>query len=156
MIKEINRKSMIIRPSGRSTDFISPSFGHGCLYNCSYCYMKRHKHKGLDIAKNTMDILTEKGISIDAMRVKGFPFAAGIEDFIDQHEQVFVIEQNRDAQFRSLLVNELEINPKKLLRVSNYDGMPITADCILSQMLPKIKLEAHEIHAHNKSVNYDL
>lgn len=59
-----------------------------------------------------MDILTEKGISVDAMRVKGFPFAAGIEDFIDQHEQVFVIEQNRDAQFRSLLVNELEINPK--------------------------------------------
>ena len=37
MIKEITRKSMIIRPSGRSTDFISPSFGHGCLYNCSYC-----------------------------------------------------------------------------------------------------------------------
>lgn len=50
---------MVIRPSGRSTDFISPSFGHGCLYNCSYCYMKRHKPEGLDIAKNTGDILTE-------------------------------------------------------------------------------------------------
>ena len=49
---------MIIRPSGRSTDFISPSFGHGCLYNCSYCYMKRHKPEGLDIATNTLDILT--------------------------------------------------------------------------------------------------
>ena len=59
MIKELTRKSMIIRPSGRSTDFISPSFGYGCLYNCSYCYMKRHKSKGLDIAKNTIDILTE-------------------------------------------------------------------------------------------------
>jgi len=59
MIKKITRKSMIIRPSGRSTDFISPSFGYGCLYNCSYCYMKRHKPEGLDIAKNTMDILTE-------------------------------------------------------------------------------------------------
>lgn len=59
MIKELIRKSMVIRPSGRSTDFISPSFGHGCLYNCSYCYMKRHKPEGLDIAKNTMDILTE-------------------------------------------------------------------------------------------------
>lgn len=59
IIKEVTRKSMIIRPSGRSTDFISPSFGHGCLYNCSYCYMKRHKSEGLDIAKNTMDILTE-------------------------------------------------------------------------------------------------
>lgn len=50
---------MIIRFSGRSTDFISPSFGYGCLYECAYCYMKRHKPKGLDIAKNTMDILTE-------------------------------------------------------------------------------------------------
>jgi spore photoproduct lyase len=49
---------MIIRPSGRSTDFIAPSFGHGCLYNCSYCYMKRHKPEGLTIATNPMDILT--------------------------------------------------------------------------------------------------
>ena len=59
MIEKVVRKSMVIRPSGRSTDFISPSFGHGCLYNCSYCYMKRHKPEGLTIASNTMDILTE-------------------------------------------------------------------------------------------------
>ena len=51
---------MLIRPSGRSTDFISPSFGFGCLgFNCSYCYMKRHKPTGLDISKNTGDILSE-------------------------------------------------------------------------------------------------
>ena len=49
---------MKIRPSGRSTDYIAPSFGHGCLYNCSYCYMKRHKPEGLTIATNPMDILT--------------------------------------------------------------------------------------------------
>jgi spore photoproduct lyase len=59
MINKINRKSMIIRPSFRSTDFISPSFGFGCLYNCGYCYMKRHKPEGLSVATNTMDILTE-------------------------------------------------------------------------------------------------
>ena len=59
LIKNVTRKSMIIRPSGRSTDFISPSFGHGCLYNCSYCYMKRHKPTGLSIATNIGDILTE-------------------------------------------------------------------------------------------------
>jgi spore photoproduct lyase len=57
-MKKINRKSMLIRESGRSTDFISPSFGHGCLFNCTYCYMKRHKPQGLDVAKNTGDILT--------------------------------------------------------------------------------------------------
>ena len=59
MVTQVTRKSMIIRPSGRSTDFISPSFGHGCLYNCSYCYMKRHKPEGLDVATNIGDILTE-------------------------------------------------------------------------------------------------
>ena len=59
MVEKVTRKSMVIRPSGRSTDFISPSFGHGCLYNCTYCYMKRHKPEGLDIATNTGDILTE-------------------------------------------------------------------------------------------------
>lgn len=58
MIQKVVRKSMVIRDSGRSTDFISPSFGFGCLYNCSYCYLKRHKHNGLDVATNTMDILT--------------------------------------------------------------------------------------------------
>jgi spore photoproduct lyase len=59
MIKKINRKSMLIRTSGRSSDYISPSFGYGCLYNCSYCYMKRHKPTGLDVATNTNQILTE-------------------------------------------------------------------------------------------------
>jgi spore photoproduct lyase len=58
MIKQVTRKSMIIRPSGRSTDFISPSFGYGCLYNCTYCYMKRHLPEGLSVSKNVGDILT--------------------------------------------------------------------------------------------------
>lgn len=58
MIKQVKRKSMVIRPSGRSTDFITPSFGYGCLLNCSYCYMKRHLDKGLTIAMNPEEILT--------------------------------------------------------------------------------------------------
>ena len=57
MIRPIERKSMKIRPSGRSSDFISPSFGFGCLLECSYCYMKRHKPSGLDYATNVNDIL---------------------------------------------------------------------------------------------------
>lgn len=59
MVETLVRKSMVIRPSGRSTDYISPSFGYGCLFNCTYCYMKRHKPEGLDIATNTAEILTE-------------------------------------------------------------------------------------------------
>lgn len=58
MIEKVNRKSMLIRESGRSADYISPSFGHGCLYNCTYCYMKRNKPNGLTIANNYIDILT--------------------------------------------------------------------------------------------------
>tara|TARA_R110000744_G_scaffold137758_2_gene248411 strand:+ start:384 stop:1238 length:855 start_codon:yes stop_codon:yes gene_type:complete len=57
MIRPIERKSMKIRPSGRSSDFISPSFGFGCLLECSYCYMKRHKPNGLDYATNIDEIL---------------------------------------------------------------------------------------------------
>jgi spore photoproduct lyase len=59
MIKTVNRKSMIIRPSGRSSDYITPSFGYGCLFDCTYCYMKRHLTNGLTIANNVEDILTE-------------------------------------------------------------------------------------------------
>lgn len=57
--KIVTRKSMIIRPSGRSTDFISPSFINECAYNCTYCYVKRHNAEYITIAKNTLDILTE-------------------------------------------------------------------------------------------------
>jgi len=59
MIKAITRKSFKIRESGRSSDYITPSFGYGCLFNCSYCYMKRHKPTGLDYATNIDQILTE-------------------------------------------------------------------------------------------------
>jgi spore photoproduct lyase len=60
-IETVTRNSMVIRPSGRSTDFITPSFGHGCLYDCTYCYMKRHKPEGLSIAdtRSVTNILTE-------------------------------------------------------------------------------------------------
>ena len=58
MLTKNTRKTFTIRESGRSTDYISPSFGYGCLFNCTYCYMKRHKAEGLDIATNTGDILT--------------------------------------------------------------------------------------------------
>lgn len=53
-----NRKSMIIRESGRSTDFLTPSFIMGCAFECSYCYCKRHKPTGVDIATNIGNILT--------------------------------------------------------------------------------------------------
>jgi 2-oxoglutarate/2-oxoacid ferredoxin oxidoreductase subunit alpha len=85
-------------------------------------------------ALEAMDMLAAEGLHMDAMRVRAFPFGAEVADFFDQHKKVFVIEQNRDAQFRSLLVNELELAPKDLIKVLNYDGFPITADAIAQQI----------------------
>jgi spore photoproduct lyase len=58
MLEKVTRKTFTIRESGRSSDYITPSFGYGCLLQCGYCYMKRHKPQGLSIAKNIGDILT--------------------------------------------------------------------------------------------------
>ena len=82
-------------------------------------------------AEEALDIMRADGMKIDAMRLKAFPFSQDVADFIDAHKQVFVVEQNRDAQMRTLLINELEVNPKKLIRVLNFDGTPITADLII-------------------------
>ncbi len=87
-------------------------------------------------ALEAMDLLKdEEGIVLDAMRATAFPFHESVEQFIEAHDQVFVIEQNRDAQFRTLLINELEANPKKLTKILNYDGMPITAEAIRRQIV---------------------
>lgn len=90
-------------------------------------------------AQETVDLLKEKNILVNEMRMLSFPFSNEVKQFIDQHEQIFVIEQNRDAQFRSLLMIELDINPNKLLKVLQYNGMPITAAFIYQSMMSQIK-----------------
>jgi 2-oxoglutarate ferredoxin oxidoreductase subunit alpha len=79
--------------------------------------------------------LSEEGIPLDAMRVRAFPFNQEVEDFIDQHNRVFVIEQNRDAQLRTLLMAEFELGPDKLKSVLCFDGTPISARNIRKQIL---------------------
>ena len=85
-------------------------------------------------AEEAIEMLTEQGIQLDAMRPRAFPFSSAFRDFVDSHDRIFVIEQNRDAQFRSLMMIELGIDPAKLVSVLNYDGMPITADNIFRQI----------------------
>ena len=83
-------------------------------------------------AMNEADlILAAKGIDLNLMRLRAFPFGAEVEAFIEEHDTIFVIEQNRDGQMRSLLINELEISPRKLAKVVHYDGTPITARFIV-------------------------
>jgi 2-oxoglutarate ferredoxin oxidoreductase subunit alpha len=81
-----------------------------------------------------LDTLAESGIHLDAMRLRAFPFSAAVAEFIASHDEVFVVEQNRDAQMRSLLVNELEVSPARLTPVLHFDGTPITARFITQEI----------------------
>jgi len=84
--------------------------------------------------------LAAQGIHLDALRVRAFPFHDSIADFIAAHEQVFVVEQNRDAQLKSLLVNELVVDPTRLMPVLHYDGTPITARFIGGEIAEKLAM----------------
>jgi 2-oxoglutarate ferredoxin oxidoreductase subunit alpha len=85
-------------------------------------------------AEEAMDDMEVAGTIFDAIRLRSFPFNKTVEDFIHSHEMVFIIEQNRDAQMRSLLINELNVNPQKMISVLNFDGMPITAQFISTRI----------------------
>jgi 2-oxoglutarate ferredoxin oxidoreductase subunit alpha len=86
--------------------------------------------------------LAGAGIHLDAMRLRAFPFAAGVAPFIAAHDEVFIVEQNRDAQMRSLLINELEIEPARLHSVLHYDGTPITARFVVQAITAHVHAEA--------------
>ncbi len=75
--------------------------------------------------------LDADGTHVDALRVRAYPFADAVLDFIDQHDQVLVVEQNRDAQLRALLIEQFEVDPARLIPVLHYDGTPITARFIV-------------------------
>jgi 2-oxoglutarate ferredoxin oxidoreductase subunit alpha len=81
-----------------------------------------------------LDSLAQKNIYVNALRVRAFPFADEIQDFVRSHSKVFVVEQNRDAQMRTLLVNEAHIDPAALISVLHYDGTPITARFITREI----------------------
>lgn len=81
-----------------------------------------------------LSLLDAQGIALDALRVRGFPFSEAVEAFVADHDQVFVVEQNRDAQLRTLLVAECGIDPGKLVPVLHYDGTPITARFIAREI----------------------
>ena len=74
-----------------------------------------------------LDVLQAEDVHIDAMRLRAFPFPKAVREFIAAHDKVFVVEQNRDAQMHSMLVNELDIDPARLARVLHFDGTPINA-----------------------------
>ena len=91
--------------------------------------------------REALDVLDKNGDHVDAMRLCAFPFPQSVSDFIAAHDKVFVVEQNRDAQMRAMLINELEVNPAKLVRVLHYDGTPITARFIIRNIHDSVQKE---------------
>ena len=88
-------------------------------------------------------MLEAKGQPLDRMRIRAFPFHSSVNSFVADHDFVFVVEQNRDAQLRSLIVNELNVDPVRLVPVLHYDGTPITARFIAREIgahLDKLKV----------------
>ena len=92
---------------------------------------------GSDAAcREAMDLLSERGLPVDLLRVRAFPFGADVEAFLRQHDIVFVVDQNRDGQLRTLLVNDTGIEKARLKSVRHYSGTPLSADHVLEEVLP--------------------
>jgi 2-oxoglutarate ferredoxin oxidoreductase subunit alpha len=79
--------------------------------------------------------LGEQNIGLNYCRVKAFPFTDAVRDFIDKHERIYVVEQNRDAQLRTLLMLDIDADPKKLVSMLHYNGLPISADFVIDRVL---------------------
>jgi 2-oxoglutarate ferredoxin oxidoreductase subunit alpha len=89
-----------------------------------------------------LDILAREGIAVDYMRVRGFPFAEEVRAFLDAHDVTFIVEQNRDAQLRSLLMLETGIDPAKLESVRYYGGFPMSAHHVITGVKARLEKAA--------------
>ena len=85
--------------------------------------------------REAVDRLAEGGIDVDLLRVRGFPFSAAVRAFLATHERVFVVDQNRDGQLRSLLVLETGIPADRLLSIRDYGGVPLSAQRVVAGVL---------------------
>ncbi len=91
--------------------------------------------------REALDVLETQDLHLDAMRLCAYPFPDSVQTFIAAHDTVFVVEQNRDGQMHSLLVNELDFDPAKLPRVLHYDGTPITARFIAGAIAKRMEAQ---------------
>ena len=85
-----------------------------------------------------LDRLAAQDIDLNYCRIKAFPFSEEVSQFIAQHELVYVVEQNRDAQLRTLLINDIEADQRKLVPVLHYNGMPINSGFVVDKILEEI------------------
>jgi len=93
---------------------------------------------GNGACKEALDRLGQKNVGLNYCRVKAFPFSESVREFVDKHEVVYVVEQNRDAQLRALLILELDLRPDKLVPLLHYNGMPMNAGFVVDKVLEEI------------------
>ena len=94
---------------------------------------------GCDLAvREAIELLAHRGIAADFMRIRGFPFDEPVEAFLNEHEFNFVIEQNRDAQLRALLLLETGVSKDKLRSILVYGGFPLSASHVVEPILKEI------------------
>lgn len=102
-------------------------------------------------AEEARDLLAAEGVEMDAIRLLAFPFGPEVLAFIAAHSRVFVVEQNRDAQMRSMLLMEAGIESAKLVPILHYDGLPITADTIVQQISDYLTTTQHDSNELSKT-----
>ncbi len=117
LVKWETARSLVPGPRPKIYD---PEFGIGAIFYGTTTHA----------AYEAVTRLSEQGLHINTMRIRSFPFQDEVIEFINKHETIFVIEQNRDAQLRTMLMTENALSPRKLQSILNYDGLPITADFI--------------------------
>jgi len=94
--------------------------------------------------REALAALSAQGVQLDTMRLRAFPFPEAVTEFINGYDQIFLVEQNRDAQMRSLLVNECGIDPARFVSVLHFDGTPITARFIIAAIAERLSLSSKE------------
>ena len=88
--------------------------------------------------REALQRLAGENVGLNYCRVRAFPFNDDVREFIEQHERVYVVEQNRDAQLRTLLINDIDAEPDKLVPMLHYKGLPISADFVTHGVLADI------------------
>jgi 2-oxoglutarate ferredoxin oxidoreductase subunit alpha len=86
-----------------------------------------------------IETLERTGVHLDTLRLRAYPFADEVLDFIRDHERVFLVEQNRDAQLRTLLLDTGRVDPARIVSVLHYDGTPITANFIVTEIARRMQ-----------------
>jgi 2-oxoglutarate ferredoxin oxidoreductase subunit alpha len=107
-------------------------------------YSKFNKHAILSLGscdgavKEALVRLKDENVGLNYCRVKAFPFTQSVKEFVEKHERVYVVEQNRDAQLRSLLMLDADSDDEKLIPMLHYDGMPVNAAFVVDRILEEM------------------